>query len=76
MEAVYIKYLWLVVITLAQVVLVGMKILEKRNNKKNHSGNPGNHGERLATLETKVENIEGDIKEIKDGLEKLRRPGK
>ena len=76
MEAVYIKYLWLVLITLAQIILVGMKIIEKRNHKKSNPGNPGNHGERLATLETKVENIEEDIKEIKEGLEKLRRPGK
>ena len=74
MEAEYIKYLWLAFLTLAQIVLVGMKIIEKRNHKKND--NPGNHGERIAKLETKVENIEKDITEIKGGLEKLWRPGK
>ena len=39
----------------------------KYKGKKNN--NPS-HGERLATLETKVENIEGDIKEIKEDLGK------
>ena len=76
MEAVYIKYLWLVVITLAQVVLVGMKIIEKRNNKKSNPGNPHKYGERIATLEEAVGNIKDDIEKIDEKLEKLQQPGK
>ena len=76
MEAEYIKYLWLVLITLAQIILVGMKILEKRNNKKNDKPNNPGYGVKIGKLETKVENIEEDIREIKDKLEKIQRPGK
>jgi uncharacterized protein (UPF0335 family) len=47
-----------------------------KNGKKNTSGNPGKYGERLVRLETKVENIEGDIKDINNKLGKLSEGGK
>lgn len=41
-----------------------IKLIQKKKN------NPGNHGERIAKLETKVENIEEDIKEMKEKMQK------
>lgn len=77
MEAELIKYLWLIILTTSQIILVGLRIVEKRNNKKNgNPGNPGNHGERIAKLEEAVDNIKDDITKIDGKLEKLQRPGK
>ena len=48
-----------------------MKMAAKRNGKKNDKpDNPGNYGVKIAKLETKVENIEEDIREIKRKLNK------
>ena len=41
MEAEFIKYAWLVLITIGQIILVGLRIIEKRNHKKD-LGNPVN----------------------------------
>ena len=51
------------VVTLANALVLALKMkADKKNN------NPGNHGERIAQLETEVKNIKEDIKEIKDKL--------
>ena len=74
MEAEVLKYGWLIILSLAQIIFVWMKMAEKRNGKKNN--NPGNYGVKIGKLETEVENIKEDIKEIKEKLEKIARPGK
>lgn len=78
MEANLIKYLWLIVLTLAQIVLVGFRILERRNHKKD-IGNPVNlerfHQEFKDFKNTQEKWNDRIEKEI-DELEKLRRPGK
>ena len=71
MEGDVLKYGWLIVLTLAQIIFVWMKMAAKRNGKKNDKpDNPGNYGVKIAKLETKVENIEEDIREIKRKLNK------
>ncbi len=78
MEADVLKYGWMIILTLAQIVLVAFKVLEKRNGKKNNkSHNPGNpgYGERIASLETEVGNMKDGNKEdhelIRKNIEKL-----
>jgi len=59
---------WLVILTiltLAQALVLTLRLVNNRRN--NRKDNPG-HGEKIAILETKVENIEEDIKEIKGKL--------
>ncbi|MCK4783336.1 MAG: hypothetical protein KAV87_06260 [Desulfobacteraceae bacterium] len=69
MESEALKYGWLIILTLVQIIYVWMKIAEKRNGKKNDKPpNPGKYGERIASLETDVENIKEDIREIKRRL--------
>lgn len=67
MEGDVLKYGWLIVLTLAQIIYVWMRMAGKRNNRKN--SNPGNYGVKIGKLETKVKNIEDDIKRIKDKLD-------
>ena len=78
MEGEILKYGWLIVLTLAQIVYIWIKMAEKQGNKKrnNKPDNPHKYGERIVKLETEVMNIKDDIREIKGGLEKIRRPGK
>lgn len=79
MEAEYIKYLWLAFLTLAQIVLVGIKIIEKRNNKKD-SSNPVNldkfHQEFMdfkKAQEKWNEKLEGKVDKNDDRLDKLEK---
>ena len=69
MEGEVLKYGWLIVLTLGQIINIGMKMWEKRNNKKkeNRPENP-DHGERLATLEKGQENIEERLDKIEAKL--------
>lgn len=70
MEGDILKYGWLIVLTLAQIIYVWMRMAGKRNGRKNNPSrleNPS-HGERLMGLETDVENIKEDIREIKRRL--------
>jgi len=77
MEAEVLKYGWLIILTLAQIIFVWMRMAEKRNGKKNNKpNNPGNYGERIAGLETDMKNVKEDIREIKGKLDKVLRPGK
>ena len=81
MEADVLKYGWFIVLTLGQIILVWMKMAEKRNGKKNDKPhNPGksenpSHGERLMGLETDVENLkennEKDHRLIRGDIKKL-----
>ena len=66
MESEILKYLWLIVLTLVQIIYIWMKIAERRNGKKEN--NPGNYGVKIGKLETEVENIKEDIREIKRRL--------
>ena len=69
MEGEVLKYGWLIVLTLASIINIWMKMAEKRNNKKK-TCKPENptHGERLVALETDMENIKENIREIKEKL--------
>ena len=64
MESEALKYGWLIILTLVQIIYVWMKIAEKRNDKKETPHNPSppvdyhNHGERIATLEEAIDNQE------------------
>lgn len=63
---------WIVlgaVITL--MIFDKVKAWQIRNEKKSNPGNPGPHGERIAKLEKGVENIEEDIKNIWEKLNKM-----
>lgn len=56
--------IWLLVVTvMALVNAIGLLVKAKKNN-------PGNYGERIKELETKVKYIERDIKEIKEKLDR------
>ena len=74
MEADILKYGWLIVLTLAQIVGIWIRIAEKRNNKKVEikpevkKGNNPNYGERMGKIETRLEDIENDLERIKDKL--------
>lgn len=81
MESEILKYGWLIILTLVQIIYVWMKIAEKRNEKKETPHNPSapvdyhNHGERIATLEEAVENVkennEKDHHLIRGDIQKL-----
>jgi hypothetical protein len=67
------KYAWLIILTLVQAVLIAFKIIENKNGKK--KGNPtssyhpcAQHGERLANLEARTENVEKGIERIERKL--------
>ena len=66
-----IQWLAIGIVILGQAVLVALRIIEKKNGKRN-SNNPGNHGERIMALETDMKNVKEDIKEIRDTLKKKR----
>jgi len=80
MEAEVLKYGWLIVLSLVQIVFALLKMLEKRNSKKNGDvGNPINldrfyqaFKDFKETQEKWNDRIEGEIND----LEKMRHPGK
>jgi len=62
--------LWLLILTvsqLGQAVLISVKLLAAKNNKKSEARNNPHpcaaHGERLATVETEVKNLRHDNEE-------------
>jgi len=65
------KEIWLVILTLSQAVLLGLKIIEYLSRKKNGNPTPlGNnphpcqqHGERIAKLEASLEAFKEDNKD-------------
>lgn len=60
---------WIVLgVIITMMAFDKVKAWQSKNGKKSNSGNPGNYGERIATLEEKAENIEDDINEIKKEL--------
>jgi len=64
------QILWLfmlIIMTLAQVILLIVRSAQRKRN------NPGNYGERIATLEAKINNVEKDIEEIKKKLNNIKR---
>jgi hypothetical protein len=61
------NYVWLTVLTLAQAVLIALKIIERRNGRRmnNGAGLPcREHGEKLAALDAKVDMLEKTIERI------------
>ncbi len=50
------------------IVLAIVAYDKARGAWKKKNGNPGNYGERIASLETSMEGVEEDIKAIKDKL--------
>jgi len=71
------QYVWLIILSLAQAVLIALKIIEKRKEKNGQTAIacetghdcPENlpcaqHGERLAALETEVKNINKKLDRI------------
>jgi len=69
MEGDVLKYGWLIVLTLGQIIYIWLRMIKERNNKKKDSKpeNP-DHGERIATLEEAVQNIKDDIEKIQEKL--------
>ena len=72
-----IQWVIIAVVVLAQAVLTALKIIEKRNNsaQKELGNNPhpcAKHGERLATLEEGMENIEKRLDRIENKLNGTR----
>lgn len=67
MEGEVLKYGWLIVLTLGQIIYIWMRMAKDRNNKKTSKENPS-HGERLATLEKGQENIEERLDKIEAKL--------
>lgn len=63
MESEVLKYGWLIVLTLGQIIYIWMRMAKDRNHKKKEvPPNPGiienpSHGERLMGLETDMENL-------------------
>lgn len=63
---------WIILgIIVTMIAFDKVKAWQIKNGRKNNSDNPGNFGERIAKLEEKAENIEGDIDEIKQKLNKM-----
>lgn len=65
------QIVWQVILTLAMAVLYALKVIEKRNNRKSkNEPNPpcDKHSERLAILETKVDEMKEDIKRIEEKI--------
>lgn len=81
MEAEALKYGWLIVLTLAQIIFIWVKMIERRNEKKEKPHNPNppvdyhNHEGRLSSVETEIENLkENNDKDhglIRDDIKKL-----
>ena len=81
MESEALKYGWLIILTLVQIIYVWMKIAEKRNGKKEKPHNPSppvdyhKHGERISSLETGLGNMKESNKEdhtlIRGDIQKL-----
>ena len=67
MEGDVLKYGWLIVLTLGQIIYIGLRVLRDRNNKKASKENPS-HGERLATLEEAIETIKERLDKIEEKL--------
>jgi len=68
---------WMVVLTLANVLIIALKIIEKRNGKSKFNPHPPGEAEMckenrdiIIETRTKVKNIEGDIREIFKKLDK------
>lgn len=57
-----LQVLWLLALTILALVNVLALIIKTKKN------NPGNYGERIATLEEAVDNIKADIEEMKGKL--------
>jgi hypothetical protein len=80
-ESEALKYGWLIVLTLVQIIYVWMKIAEKRNEKKENPHNPSppvdyhNHEGRISSVETGIGNIkesnERDHGLIRQDIQKL-----
>lgn len=67
--------IWQTVLTLALAVLYALKVIEKRNKRepKDTLNPPCNrHSERLAVLETKVDEIKEDIKKIEEKINRTQ----
>jgi len=90
METEILKYGWLIILTLSQVILFWVKNSGKKNNKKEEKeikDNPGNYEGRISSLETAQEKLEEnndkdhelirkDIRKIFNLLNGVRHPGK
>jgi hypothetical protein len=69
MEEKIILYAWLALVTLAQALLIALKIIANRNGKRKETGSGNNphpcqeHGERLRGLEVDLIRLREDNKE-------------
>jgi hypothetical protein len=70
MEDKIILYAWLALVTLAQALLIALKIIAGRNEKEEETKSPGNnphpcqaHGERLRGLEVDLTRLREDNKD-------------
>lgn len=58
-----------VVAVLGMASLLIERIFYYRSRYRKKNNNPGNYGERMGKIETRLEDIEEDIKRIKDKLD-------
>ncbi len=68
---------WMAVLTLANVLIIALKIIERKNGKFKYNPHPPGEAKMckdnrdiIIETRTKVENMEGDIKEIFKKLDK------
>ena len=69
------QWIIIAIVVLAQAVLTALKIIEKRNGGKEPGNNPhpcAKHGERLATLEEAVGNIEKQLERIEKKMNGMK----
>lgn len=61
------NYIWLAIVTLAQAILIAMKIIERVNGKRAQKEDDPpcqEHGERIAALLARVEIIERTLERL------------
>jgi hypothetical protein len=69
---------WMAFLTLAQVLLIALKIIEAQNRKRIMKNNPGNdppckeHGEKISSLVTDMGNVKERLGRIENKLNGMR----
>jgi hypothetical protein len=60
------NYIWLIILTLSQAILIALKVIERFNGKKKEIDDPPcrEHGEKIAALSARVEMIEKALERI------------
>jgi len=68
------NYIWLIILTLSQAILIALKVIEKINGRK-QTEDPDppciEHGEKLAALEARINIMEKQLERIERKLNGL-----